>query len=195
MWEDRPHLISRTFESTSDQESNWHHLPHHFHELSNGKKRVVDEGLGEEEEEEEEEREGRGKRKKKSLQQPDILDLEEMKRPLGDNSDGHRSDGESNNFNRLHRDAKISCLVHLSRSYYGVVASVNRDFRTMIRSGEIHMVRWKVSTLTSQPRTFEQQDLRILRTKYNVQQAAPWVVTMTMPVRFLCVAVGLSLHQ
>lgn len=57
------------------------------------------------------------------------------------------------------------------------------------------MVRWKVSTLTSQPRTFEQQDLRILRTKYNVQQAAPWVVTMTMPVRFLCVAVGLSLHQ
>ncbi|XP_009390919.2 F-box/kelch-repeat protein SKIP11 [Musa acuminata AAA Group] len=139
MWEDRPHLISGTFESTSDRESNWHHLPHHFHELSNSKKRVVDEGLGDEEEEEEE-REGRGKRKK-SLQQPDILDLKEMNWPLGDNSDGHRSDEESNNFNRLHSDAKISCLVRLSRSYYGVAASVDRDFRTMIRSGEVYRLR------------------------------------------------------
>lgn len=57
------------------------------------------------------------------------------------------------------------------------------------------MVRWMVSSLTLQPRTFEQQDLRILRTKYNVQQAVPWVVTVTMLVRFLRVTVGLSLHQ
>ncbi|CAL9144534.1 unnamed protein product [Musa hybrid cultivar] len=130
MLEDRPYLISRVFESTSEQESNWSFLACHFHESLDSKKRLLDEEL---EEEEEEEVENRAKRKK-SLQQSNTSDTQGTKRPL-DDSNG------SNNFNRLTGDIIINCLLHLSRSNYGAVASVNHVFRSLIRSGEVYQAR------------------------------------------------------
>ncbi|CAL9059037.1 unnamed protein product [Musa banksii] len=138
MLEDRPYLISRVFESTSEQESNWHYLAYHFHEASDSKKRPLNEELGEEQGEQED----RGKRKK-SLHQPETPDIADMEWHL-DNSDDQKSDEECsdpNYFNRLTRDMLVSCLVLLSRSNYGAVASVNRVFRSMIWSGELYRRR------------------------------------------------------
>ncbi|KAJ8466663.1 hypothetical protein OPV22_029215 [Ensete ventricosum] len=127
MLEDRPYLISRVFESTSEQESNWRFLACHFHESLDSKKRLLDEEL------EEKELENRSKRKK-SLQQSNTSDTQGTKRSL-DDSNGY------NNFNRLTRDIIIGCLLHLSRSNYGAVASVNHVFRSLIRSGEVYQAR------------------------------------------------------
>ncbi|WOL02700.1 F-box/kelch-repeat protein SKIP11 [Canna indica] len=129
MLEDRPYLISRVFESTSDQESNWHYLAYHFHESLNSKKRLLNGELEEEEEEEE-----RSKRKK-SPHQPGTPDIGDMNQPF-DNSDDQKSDedcSDPNIFNRLTRDLILSCFLLLSRSDYGAVASVNRAFRSMIQ--------------------------------------------------------------
>ncbi|MBA0879583.1 hypothetical protein Goshw_006242 [Gossypium schwendimanii] len=39
------------------------------------------------------------------------------------------------------RDNSINCLIRCSRSYYGSIASLNRSFRSVIRSGEIYKSR------------------------------------------------------
>ncbi|XWS69733.1 hypothetical protein CRYUN_Cryun04dG0204500 [Craigia yunnanensis] len=39
------------------------------------------------------------------------------------------------------RDNSISCLIRCSRSDYGSIASLNRSFRSLIRSGEIYKLR------------------------------------------------------
>lgn len=39
------------------------------------------------------------------------------------------------------RDNSISCLIRCSRSAYGMAASVNRSFRSLIRSGELYKLR------------------------------------------------------
>lgn len=38
-------------------------------------------------------------------------------------------------------DNSIYCIVHCSRSDYGAIAALNRNFRTLIRSGEIYRLR------------------------------------------------------
>ncbi|XP_019170850.1 PREDICTED: F-box/kelch-repeat protein SKIP11-like [Ipomoea nil] len=39
------------------------------------------------------------------------------------------------------RDNAISCLIHCSRSDYGVMSALNRSFRSLIRSGDIYKLR------------------------------------------------------
>ncbi|KAF2298808.1 hypothetical protein GH714_028106 [Hevea brasiliensis] len=41
------------------------------------------------------------------------------------------------------RDMSISCLIRCSRSDYGSIASLNRSFRSLIRSGDIYKLRRK----------------------------------------------------
>jgi len=36
------------------------------------------------------------------------------------------------------RDNTINTLIHCSRSYYGVISSINSSFRSLIRSGELY---------------------------------------------------------
>nr|XP_009772682.1 PREDICTED: F-box/kelch-repeat protein SKIP11-like [Nicotiana sylvestris] len=57
------------------------------------------------------------------------------KRHAGDNSDS------SSLIHAIGRDNSISCLIHCSRSDYGSVASLNRSFRSLIRSGELYKLR------------------------------------------------------
>ncbi|KAG6506937.1 F-box/kelch-repeat protein SKIP11-like [Zingiber officinale] len=117
MLEDLPCLISRVFESSSDQESNWHYLAYPFHDSSNSKKRQkLDEEMATEEEDQ-------SKRKKLSHR------LEAY------------DDDDPSAFNRLTRDLILSCLLLLSRSDYGAVASVSRAFRSMIRDAYEHRRR------------------------------------------------------
>jgi len=39
------------------------------------------------------------------------------------------------------RELSLKCLLHLSRSDYGSVASLSRDLRSLVRSGEIYRLR------------------------------------------------------
>ncbi|KAF5741585.1 hypothetical protein HS088_TW10G00588 [Tripterygium wilfordii] len=41
------------------------------------------------------------------------------------------------------RDMSINCLIHCSRSDYGSIASLNKSFQSLVRSGEIYMSRRK----------------------------------------------------
>ncbi|TKY55108.1 F-box/kelch-repeat protein SKIP11 [Spatholobus suberectus] len=45
---------------------------------------------------------------------------------------------------QLGRDISISCLLQLSRSDYGSIASLNQSFRSLIRSGELYQLRRKM---------------------------------------------------
>eukprot|EP00262_Sarcandra_glabra_P020861 TRINITY_DN849_c0_g1_i1.p1 TRINITY_DN849_c0_g1~~TRINITY_DN849_c0_g1_i1.p1 ORF type:complete len:427 (+),score=29.17 TRINITY_DN849_c0_g1_i1:152-1432(+) len=62
--------------------------------------------------------------------------------------DGNRSDANSNSdqnnsslIQTLGRDISIKCLLQCSRSDYGGIASLNRSFRSLIRSGELYRLR------------------------------------------------------
>lgn len=41
----------------------------------------------------------------------------------------------------LGRDISINCLLHLSRSSYGTIASLNRSFLSLVQSGELYKLR------------------------------------------------------
>ncbi|RDY12230.1 F-box/kelch-repeat protein, partial [Mucuna pruriens] len=47
-------------------------------------------------------------------------------------------------FGQLGRDISISCLLRLSRSDYGSIASLNQSFRSLILSGELYQLRRKM---------------------------------------------------
>ncbi|KAL3528356.1 hypothetical protein ACH5RR_007678 [Cinchona calisaya] len=54
--------------------------------------------------------------------------------------DGNHVDASSL-INPLGRDLSINCLLHCSRSDYGSIASLNRSFRSLIRSGYLYKLR------------------------------------------------------
>ncbi|KAJ6687973.1 F-BOX/KELCH-REPEAT PROTEIN SKIP11 [Salix koriyanagi] len=43
--------------------------------------------------------------------------------------------------NQLGRDLSISCLLNCSRSDYGVIASLNKSFQSLVRSGQLYKLR------------------------------------------------------
>lgn len=43
--------------------------------------------------------------------------------------------------NQLGRDLSISCLLHCSRSDYGVIASLSKSFQSLVRSGQLYKLR------------------------------------------------------
>jgi len=47
-------------------------------------------------------------------------------------------------FQHLGRDISIHCLLRLSRSDYGSISALNKSFRSLIRSGELHQLRRKL---------------------------------------------------
>jgi hypothetical protein len=50
-------------------------------------------------------------------------------------------DGNQQLFGAIGRELSLKCLLRLSRSYYGTVASLNRSFRSLVRNGEIYRLR------------------------------------------------------
>ncbi|CAL9156015.1 unnamed protein product [Musa hybrid cultivar] len=117
-------------------------MDYYFHQSSGNKKRRLDEKF------EERQLEGQVKMNR-SPQQPETPDIKDMELPL-DGPYHHRSDGkysDSNIVSRLGRELIISCLLHLSRSDYGAVASLNRMFRSLIHSGELYQLRRKMDII------------------------------------------------
>ncbi|XP_013621249.1 PREDICTED: F-box/kelch-repeat protein SKIP11-like [Brassica oleracea var. oleracea] len=53
----------------------------------------------------------------------------------GDSTDSHSL------FNQIGRDNSIDCLIRCSRSDYGSIASLSRNFRSLVKSGEIYRLR------------------------------------------------------
>ncbi|ESQ33038.1 hypothetical protein EUTSA_v10004163mg [Eutrema salsugineum] len=53
----------------------------------------------------------------------------------GDSSDTHSL------INEIGRDNSINCLIRCSRSDYGSIASLNRNFRSLVKSGDIYRLR------------------------------------------------------
>ncbi|XP_062205463.1 F-box/kelch-repeat protein SKIP11-like [Phragmites australis] len=81
---------------------------------------------------------GGGKRSKPSSPQPHTPDIREAHAPC------RRivvAGGGGNLIGEIGRDLSISCLLRLSRSEYGSVASLSRDFRSLVRGGEIYRLR------------------------------------------------------
>lgn len=62
-------------------------------------------------------------------------DQSDNRRHAGDNSDS------SSLISAIGRDNSISCLIRCSRSDYGSISSLNRSFRSLIRSGELYKLR------------------------------------------------------
>ncbi|KAM7269122.1 hypothetical protein ACFE04_024619 [Oxalis oulophora] len=62
-----------------------------------------------------------------------------QQRPAG-GDEGGRSDSEAL-FHQIGRDNSISTLIHTSRIDYGSIASLNRGFRNLIRTGELYRLR------------------------------------------------------
>ncbi|KAL2321971.1 hypothetical protein Fmac_026350 [Flemingia macrophylla] len=54
------------------------------------------------------------------------------------------SDDSNSLISKLGRDISISCLLRLSRSEYGLIASLNKSYRSLIRTGELYQIRQKM---------------------------------------------------
>jgi len=80
-----------------------------------------------------------GKQSKPPSPQPHTPDIREAHAP------GRRriavAGSGVNLIGEIGRDLSINCLLRLSRSEYGSVASLNRDFRSLVRGGEIYRLR------------------------------------------------------
>lgn len=81
-----------------------------------------------------------------------LLNTEEMKQtcnqfpsPLDESNRSNSARVEQSESNSLiqalGRDISINCLLRLSRSYYCVLASLNRSFQSLLRSGELYKFR------------------------------------------------------
>ncbi|XP_008797133.2 F-box/kelch-repeat protein At1g74510-like [Phoenix dactylifera] len=136
MLEGQSCLISRALPSSCEQESKWIYMTHHLLESSSCKRPPSEES-------EDQEQGGRGKRKK-SPECPDTPDIKDTERAL-DMSDHQGGNGDYDDpyafINPLGRDITINCLLRCSRSNYGAIASLNRSFRSLIRSGELYRLR------------------------------------------------------
>ncbi|KAG8073640.1 hypothetical protein GUJ93_ZPchr0006g42262 [Zizania palustris] len=130
-------LISRSLPNSCEAESEWAYLAH---EVLNGKRPAPEDAEAEDKEEVDG---GGGKRSKPPSPQPHTPDISE-----GHGSSRHASSGGgeqhgngSSLIGAIGRDPTINCLLRLSRSDYGSVASLSRDFRSLVRSGEIYRLR------------------------------------------------------
>lgn len=101
--------------------------------------------------------------RKRHLDSGDKIEFQKSKKPLlcrGDNSSvvyglvnvqadhsnnqPHCADDQSDSTSLIHqigRDLSISCLVRCSRSDFDSIASLNQNFRTLVRSGELYRLR------------------------------------------------------
>jgi hypothetical protein len=127
-------LVSRAFSSAG---AKWSYMPYRP-DITNGKRPLEIDG--------EDERECRQRRLCRSLED----DQSDERGGGGGDSSDSESETDSNTdsntdslINPIGRDNSISCLMNCSRSDYGAIASLNRSFRSLIRSGELYQLRRK----------------------------------------------------
>ncbi|CAH8383372.1 unnamed protein product [Eruca vesicaria subsp. sativa] len=67
--------------------------------------------------------------------------LSEEESDSSNNNNGVDSSDSHSLFNEIGRDSSIDCLLRCSRSAYGSIASLNRNFRSLVKSGDIYKLR------------------------------------------------------
>ncbi|XP_004297315.1 PREDICTED: F-box/kelch-repeat protein SKIP11-like [Fragaria vesca subsp. vesca] len=142
MLEGRSCLLSRVFSSSCQQpEGNWPYRMT-FHQLrvdiANGKRPLEFDGDDDDEE----------NRDRKLCKLLDCCDMVETAQPSSceqsedeSNQDGAASSDSDSLIHRIGRDNSISCLIHCSRSDYGSIASLNKSFWSLVRTGELYKLR------------------------------------------------------
>ncbi|KAF3431436.1 hypothetical protein FNV43_RR26167 [Rhamnella rubrinervis] len=135
MLENRSCLVSSLFSSSCQPENNWvfMNMTYRRFDVNDGNgKRPLD--VDDEDE--------RPQRKLCKL-----LDSCEITQASREQSNNRRHSGDSSNpdslIHGIGRDNSISCLIHCSRSDYGTIASLNKSFRSLIRTGELYKLRRK----------------------------------------------------
>lgn len=82
---------------------------------------------------------------KKLLQRCDAEDGTETTRASNPNNYNDQDVADLDNLiPHIGRDNSISCLLRCSRSDYGAIAALNRNFRSLIRSGELYQLRMRL---------------------------------------------------
>lgn len=139
MLQDRPCLVSRDYHPmTCERETNW---PMTYRaekvEIQQGKRLL---------ETNEEENGGVKKASKHSGDQVDTdLSIGGILKSVSDQSSGQGDAGDNSDSSSLIADIgpdnSIDCLIRCSRADYGSIASLNRSFRSLVRSGELYKLR------------------------------------------------------
>ncbi|WOH12633.1 hypothetical protein DCAR_0832139 [Daucus carota subsp. sativus] len=143
MLEDRSCLVSRSYSRTYERENSWVCMNYSLDkiEIQNGKRPLESNG------DEESEARKFPKQQTNSYESNDstvtLLDLSMTS--TTDQSSDHGDTGDySDSSSLIHgigRDNSISSLIRSSRSDYGSIASLNRSFRDLIRSGLLYRLR------------------------------------------------------
>ncbi|WOK96847.1 F-box/kelch-repeat protein SKIP11-like [Canna indica] len=137
MLESESCLISRALPCACEEESKWAYMTYHLLEITSNKRPPHVESL--------ELSETAIVKKLKSTDHPEPSLQEETTSPLDKSDcagadDSQRSDTNSL-IGQIGRDMSIKCLLHCSRSDYGSLASLNRAFNSLVRTGELYKLR------------------------------------------------------
>lgn len=120
-------LVSRDLPSACEQESKWAYNAFCVTSLSKRKSSKSSEGT-----------------LVISLSEPNKSNTQKQQ------DDRNHSDSDSDStslITQIGLDLTIKCLLHSSRSDYGSIASLNREFRALIRNGEIYKLRRKMGII------------------------------------------------
>ncbi|XVF09106.1 hypothetical protein REPUB_Repub07fG0062700 [Reevesia pubescens] len=134
MLEGPSYLVSRDLPTSCEQESKWIYNTFRVIELSRNKRRMED---------------GEDQMVRKVLKplegDENGIKKEDMSLEQIDQPDNHRHAGDHSEssllIHQLGRDISINCLLRCSRSDYGTIVSLNKGFRSVIRSGELYRLR------------------------------------------------------
>ncbi|XP_073020057.1 F-box/kelch-repeat protein SKIP11-like [Primulina eburnea] len=139
MLEDRACLVSRDYPMTCDREGSWPCLNYWLEKVE------VQQNNRMLETNEEEEMAVRKKLKHSVDLIDTTLSIGGILNTLWNQSSSQRHAGDNSDSSSLiaaiGRDYSISCLIKCSRADYGVIASLNRSFRSLIRSGDLYRFR------------------------------------------------------
>lgn len=131
MLEKQSFLIARDLPNSCEQESEWVYNAHLLTELSDDK-HPVEEGE-------------RNKLSGDTEGEDTEMDVDCLIPSQDQGNDQNHSgvmvDDSTLLIHQLGRDMSINCLVRCSRSDYGSIASLNRSFRSLIRTGELYRLR------------------------------------------------------
>ncbi|XP_068305917.1 F-box/kelch-repeat protein At1g74510-like isoform X1 [Pyrus communis] len=142
MLEGPSYLVSRELPSSCEQESKWIYNTHRVMELSNNKRPFEDS--------DEITLRKACKLSDAVLGGDVVMDLNGLSPAKDQSDDEHQGGGNSDSSSLIHqlgRDISINCLLRCSRSDYGSIASLNTNFRSLIRSGELYTLRRKMGVV------------------------------------------------
>ncbi|CAN8293558.1 unnamed protein product [Cochlearia groenlandica] len=138
MVEDRTYLLSTVFSSSRLSESKWSYMVEDDSSesnLTNGKRSFDDDDDDDDDVDVE-----LRPRKAPKLMGFSIHGNHVIEEEQSDSTNDNNGDGDSL-ISDIGRDNSISCLIRCSRSAYGSIASLNRSFRSLVKTGEIYRLR------------------------------------------------------